>query len=334
MDLLAQLNSGIAATKAVTLPNPTSFSKVVFAGVGGSAMSAEAIGMLWLEQPTHVIHSYQLPHWIYPVRGREGSQRDPASFGVKSDHLLVATSWSGETAETIGLLEQAIAKNVSTVVITSQTESSEAKLARQHNLPLIIIKSNITISRLAMPAMLAAQLTILGQSAILDGADEFTLGLVDKATNQAPALAQAIGDKLPLIYSSHAWRRLGFFWKIFINETTERHCFYQAIPGALHYEIAAVNSEAGKFCHLLLSDPSEAIETIQLDRLASWFEKLQLSVIRLEITGQNRLEKILYQYLLAEATSAILAGGEHKIPAAISDFKKFSAQSGSASGGK
>ena len=316
MDLSAQLSAGIKAAQETIPPNISDYSKVVLVGVGGSAMPAEAIGMLWLDQPEmHIAHGYRLPHWI------------------KTDHLVIATSWSGETAETIDSLKQAISIKIPTIAITSSPDSQLATIAKEAGLATVIIPRFTDTPRLAMPAMLAAQLTIIGQSAILDKADEFTQALLDKAMSQASHLAQAIGNSIPLFYSSFAWRQLGAFWKKFINETVERHCFSNYLPRAIHDEIAAINSEADRFCYMLMSDPSEEIETVQLKRLASWFEKRQQIVLPLEIAGQSRLEKILFQYLLAEKTSAHLAGGEpfgktqgeHKTPAAIKEFKQFSA---------
>lgn len=345
MDLSAQLRAGQAAVQTVVLPDLSHYEKVVFVGLGGSIMASEAINMLWLETgPMQYINrALSLPHWI------------------SRKHLVIASSWSGETAETINLVKQAIAQEIDTVVMTSKAESSLAILGKAANLPTIILPCLVEIPRLAMPAMLGAQLTILGQSAILNEADKFAQALNDKATSEATSLAQVIGDKSPLVYSAFAWRYLGSFWKTFINETAERHCFYNFIPGALHNELAAIKNESSQFCYLVLSDhTADELEINQLTRLASWFKKLQLTVLDLEITGgpssrasenasgiktaeplsevsllgSSRLEKILYQYLLAANTSALLAGGEHKIPDAIKDFKKFPAESGSASGGK
>ena len=306
MDLLAQLRAGQATAQAIISPDLSHYEKVVFVGLGGSIMAAEVISMLWLDGPTQYINrDRHLPHWI------------------NQKHLVIATSWSGETAETVDLTKQAIQQKINTIIITAQPNSTLAKLAQEADLPIVILPPDTDIPRLAMPLMLGAQLTILGQSAILNEADKFAQALQDKATSEATSLAQAIGDKLPLVYSAFAWRYLGSFWKTFINETAERHCFYNFIPGALHNEIAAIKSEGNQFCYIVLSDRNEdELEINQLTRLASWFEKLQLTVLRLEITGQSRLEKILYQYLLAANTSALLPGGKHNIPIAIKDFKK------------
>ena len=330
MDLLAQLRAGQVTAQTLSPLNLSQYEKVVFVGLGGSIMASEAISMLWpgvttsesckpvavslaevvtpgwLDQSAqYIVRGLHLPHWI------------------NQKHLIIASSWSGETAETIGLVKQAIAQKIATIVITSNQESPLATLAKTANLPTIMLPRLVEIPRLAMPLMLGAQLTVLGQSVILNEADKFAQALQDKATQEAQTLTQVIGDKLTLIYSSCAWRYLGSFWKTFINETAERHCFYNFIPGALHNEIAAIKSEGNQFCYIVLSDRNEdELEINQLTRLASWFEKLQLTVLRLEITGQSRLEKILYQYLLAANTSALLPGGKHNIPIAIKDFKK------------
>src|SRR3989338_4282936 len=266
MDLLAQLRAGQVTAQTLSPLNLSQYEKVVFVGLGGSIMASEAISMLWpgvttsesckpvavslaevvtpgwLDQSAqYIVRGLHLPHWI------------------NQKHLIIASSWSGETAETIGLVKQAIAQKIATIVITSNQESPLATLAKTANLPTIMLPRLVEIPRLAMPLMLGAQLTVLGQSVILNEADKFAQALQDKATQEAQTLTQVNGDEL---------------------------------------------------------------EINQLTRLASWFEKLQLTVLRLEITGQSRLEKILYQYLLAANTSALLPGGKHNIPIAIKDFKK------------
>ncbi|KKT86815.1 MAG: Bifunctional phosphoglucose/phosphomannose isomerase [Microgenomates group bacterium GW2011_GWA1_Microgenomates_45_10] len=165
MDLLAQLRAGQATVQTLSPLNLSQYEKVVFVGLGGSIMASEAINMLWLETgPMQYINrALSLPHWI--------SQK----------HLVIASSWSGETAETIGLVKQAIAQKIATIVITSNQESPLAVLAKTANLPTIILPRLVEIPRLAMPLMLAAQLTVLGQSAILNEADKFAQALQDNS---------------------------------------------------------------------------------------------------------------------------------------------------------
>ena len=216
------------------------FERVILCGMGGSAIPGEMISMLWLPNfNCYLQRGFGLPFWA----------------GAKS--LVLCTSWSGNTQESIFSFKAAIENGIPVVAITKGGEL--AKLAQVHGTPLVILPNDSAPSRLGVGYMLAALLTLLNNSAIID----FKLPGGHSDSNSVapqlrwvprqelkpstghmepspvgPSFSSRIGNKFPLIYSSYQWRYLARFWKIHFNESSKVHSFSNYFPEAAHNEIA------------------------------------------------------------------------------------------------
>ena len=96
--------------------------KIVFAGLGGSAIGGDVIRSLWAEKsplPIWVSRHYALP-----------------SF-VDSKTLCIFSSYSGNTEETISSFHEGMKKGLKSIVITSGGEL--ARLSKAFSVPLIQI---------------------------------------------------------------------------------------------------------------------------------------------------------------------------------------------------
>src|SRR3989344_3778697 len=112
------LELGIKTAESATPVQPGQYSRIIFCGVGGSIMPAEATSMLWLEDIVGYINrTPYLPNW------------------ASKEHLVVCTSWSGNTKETITSYKSAIEKNIKTLVITSGGRLAE--LAKKDGTTLV-----------------------------------------------------------------------------------------------------------------------------------------------------------------------------------------------------
>lgn len=342
MEIAEQLKTGLTSAKKVDSIS-ASASRLIFCGMGGSMMPAEALTMLWLDHPTvYLNRTAYLPHWASP------------------EHIVVCISWSGNTEETIACFQEALQKNIPVWVIT--TGGKLAELSQIQQVPTVILPAHGLNPRDALPAMFSALLTLLNQAGLVRSyltgltllnsrpaaptpSDLTGLTLVSRSDiiensidsssfnptifeDLAKNLAAKIGPKTPLLYSSYPWRFLGQFWKIFFNENTKIHSFFNFLPGAGHNEIAGIKKEDPSFFYLLLRDPQDHVENLKkIDQFEKFLKSYGVGHEVITLSGRNRLEQILNQYLLASTVSTALAhylGVDPHSTETIENFKHLS----------
>lgn len=304
IDFKKQLEDGQKSAADVKIEGK--YDLVIFCGMGGSAIPGKMISMLWLDNLNVYIHGgYGVPYW------------------ADSSCLVICTSWSGNTEETISAYDSALKKGIPRLVVTKGGRLAE--LARRDGSPLIILPADDVPARLGIGYVLGAILTLLNDSDIID----YTLPdlAAIKAAESGQGLSSKISQKAPLIYSSYAWRYLAGFWKINFNENSKVHSFSNYFPEAAHNEIAGFNqTNRDQYFPLILMDPEE--EKADIDKLNKFVlflkgRKIDHEVI--EVAGKNRLEKILNSYNLAISASMELArilGAEPLDNSTIEQFKK------------
>ncbi|MBI2676882.1 MAG: SIS domain-containing protein [Candidatus Yanofskybacteria bacterium] len=304
-----QLIDGLNVAKRITPINPSDYSRIIFCGMGGSIMPAEAISMLWLEDiAVYINRARHLPHW------------------ASKEHLVICTSWSGNTEETIASYESAMEKNIKTVVITSGGRLAE--LARKDGVILILLPNQNLNPRNAFGSMLASTLTLFSHSDIIESTFNSPLFSQEKDNfGFGASISEAIGAKTPIIYSSYSWRFLGLFWKKFFNENSKIHAFASFLPEAVHNEIAGVKEKDQRFFYLILEDSEEeTTDRLNLEKFYKFLKKYNTENVLIKIEGKTRLEKVLGQYILASTTSAQLAqqlGVDPDSTEIIESFKKL-----------
>lgn len=311
VDFSKQFEEGAKSAQGVNVKG--NFDRVIFCGMGGSAIPGEIISMLWLEDLNcYINREYDLPYW------------------VNDKCLVICTSWSGTTEETISSFQAAIEKKIPAVAITKG--GALAKLAQDNDLPLVILPEDNTPPRFGVGYMLAALLTLLGNSAIIKhsllASLEFRRSVPDgqEFSPSSPVFSSRIKNRIPLIYSSYQWRYLARFWKIHFNEDCKIHSFSNYLPEAAHNEIAGFNQMKSSCFPIILTDPDENMSDVaKLQKFASFLENKNIDHEVVNISGQSRLVKILNNYNLAISTSLELAKSMGVDPfdtSTIEEFKK------------
>jgi len=147
IDFQKQFAEGTKAAKNVKVSGH--FDRVVFCGMGGSAIPGEIISMLWLARFNYYINrGFGLPDW------------------VDNRCLVICVSWSGDTEETISSFEAAVKKDLPVIAIADRGKLLE--MAKKLGKPFIDLPSAELPARLVVGQMTAAILTLLGNSAIID----------------------------------------------------------------------------------------------------------------------------------------------------------------------
>lgn len=242
--------------------------------------------------------------------------------------LVIASSYSGNTAETISAFQEALAREMPLIVIAAGGKLLE--LAKQHDIPFIQLPQT-SHPRFATGLSIKATLKALGEEAILNDVSGTSLNSEDyKETGEQ--LAKSLKNLVPLVYSSMRNRGLGYFWKIQFNETAKIPAFSNILPELNHNEMVGF-SEMSKskldhksFAFVFLSDPDDKPQ-IQKRFFATKkvLEDRGFGVFEVSIVGPSLWHKTFAGMLTSFWTSYFLAkhyGIDAEDTSMIEDFKK------------
>lgn len=313
-DFPKQFEAGFEIAKDIKIDGD--FKNIIFCGMGGSIIPAEIL-LLFLDVSEdypqkvqfHIHRDYDLPRW------------------ASKDCLAICISWSGNTKETLSSYTEAAQRGLPLLVMTKGGRIME--LAQKDGTPLILLPQENIPPRMGVGYMFSALYAVLaGNGFIESGADSVknlkTLNPED-LNDKARKLAEKILNKTPLIYSSHQWRNLSAFWKIFFNENAKVHAFWNGFPSLVHQELAGFNeADREKFFVLLLKDKDDDVRHLELfEKLNAVLNNLGYGHETVEIEGGGSLEKIINNYLLAALTSMYLAQLRGVDPAEAEIIEKF-----------
>lgn len=301
LDLSQQLTAGKKAAENVKLTGK--FERVIFCGVGGSAIPADIITMLWLKGLNAYVHrGYGLPYF------------------ADQHCLVICTSWSGETEEVLSSFRVAQAAHLPTAVVTRGGQL--LALAQSASVPTVLLPADDVPARFGIGYMLAALLTLLSGSAIIDYSLE---GYIGSRPMASPTFASRISGKIPLIYSSFPWRYLARMWKVNFNENSKLHAFFNYFPEAAHNEIAGFQpTQKDAYFPIILTDRAgEPTDVAKLTKFIGFLSAQGFDHSVVELAGATRLAKILNSYNQAVVVSTALAELQGIDPLDISVIEKF-----------
>jgi glucose/mannose-6-phosphate isomerase len=228
LGLAEQVEQAAAAARAVEgLPSGDGVAAVVIAGMGGSGMSgdvATAVAADRLPVPLVVVKDYRCPRF---VDGRT---------------LVIAVSFSGDTEETLEVVDQAHGQGARLVAVTSG--GALAERAAGWGAPVVPADPSIPMPRAGIGAVAVPPLVVLERVGLLDGV---TAG-VEAAVRQlrwrrdnladAERLARRIGRTFPVVYGGGALGAVAARrWKTQVNENTKAPAFANVIPELCHNEL-------------------------------------------------------------------------------------------------
>lgn len=297
---------------------------LVVAGIGGSAvggrLAAAALGPR-LRRPLAFSDGYALPPWT----------------GAGS--LVLCSSYSGDTEETLACYDQAVALGAPVVTVT--TGGALLERARRDGVPVVPLPAGFQ-PRSAVAYGLVATL----EAAALCGAAPSIRDEVDAAAaladrlaaewgpggpddGEAKALARRLHGTIPVIAGAELAAPVAYRWKTQVNENAELPAFAGALPEIDHNEIVgwAAAREVGRFSAVFLEDtephPRNALRT----ELTAEAARAGADVVeRVRARGESRLERVVSLVLLGDFVSLYLAVLRGADPVAIDALRALKAE--------
>jgi glucose/mannose-6-phosphate isomerase len=289
----------------VDLSRFQNISNVVVAGMGGSALYAVFLRS-WpgTSVPLDIVRDYELPAY------------------VDENTLVISSSYSGNTEETLAALEEAEARRAQIVVIASGGKLAD--LAKEKDYPLFTIPGGIQ-PRMCTFYFIAAMVQLLeplgivpqGSTAELAAAGEWLKDQtadwrpeVAASKNQAKKLAQEMMGKSVVVYSGPKLFPAANKWKICCNENAKTVAWVNQYPEFNHNEFIGWTSHPVEKPYAVIEIRSN-LEHERLQKRFTVSERL-LSGKRPapEIVvpkGESLIQQVLWTANLAEFATLYLA---------------------------
>jgi glucose/mannose-6-phosphate isomerase len=295
---------------------------LVVCGMGGSAIGGDlALAALGdrATRPITVIRGYALESWIPP------------------ETLVLCSSYSGETEETLACFEAAGAAGAHRVALT--TGGTLARLARDEGVPVIGVPAGMqpraAVIYMTMGALECAALC--GAAPALHAEIDTATALLEQLVEEwgpggsedslSRSVARGLHGTIPVIHGAASTAAVGRRWSTQINENAKSPAFWSELPEANHNQICGW--ERGRalapFSGLFLGDPDQHPRVKRrIELMAAEVERTGAPTIRVDARGASRLERVLSLVLLGDIVSvylAALAGVDPTPVGAIETFK-------------
>jgi len=297
--------------RALTIADGVSLAKpdvksVMLTGLGGSAAGGDFAKALFDAQgsiPFTVNRDYHLPNW------------------VGSDTLVFATSYSGNTEETLSAYADATKVGAQRVALTSGGALASRAIA--DHVPLIQIPGGQP-PRTALGFMLVPVVAACVQMGLLPVQPwERTFELLDTCvadwgvdnpaqTNPAKQLAERLFGAVSVIYGLGGWQAIvANRWKGQINENAKNMTFANAFPELNHNEILgwvlAGKQGVERWVAVVLEDGTESAKMQARRDVTARLISEVAQTHRVQARGESLLERMLSLVLFGDFVSLYLA---------------------------
>lgn len=226
-DFSKQLADALSIGKNTSLkPNTKSFKNVLITGMGGSGIGGTIVSQLANDVSIPIVgnSSYDLPSW------------------VDENTLVIGSTYSGNTEETISVVEAAIAKGAEVAFVTSGGKADE--LASQHGLnQIVLVGGNPPRSQFGYSVI--CQMFLLNHYGVtrfeIEKEINATIALLDSEeeniVSQSKVLAEEIVNTMPIIYCAAGYDGVATRFRQQLNENSKILCWHHVIPEMNHNEL-------------------------------------------------------------------------------------------------
>lgn len=296
------------------------FTNVVVAGMGGSALAA-SLTASWpgVGVPYEISRNYDIPTY------------------VNENTLFIASSYSGNTEETLSALAQAQNKGAKIAVISAGGKLAE--IAQAEGYPFAQLPTGFQ-PRMAVFANWKALLQVLDAAGVTKGAAQsLSAGAatvqacgaswrpdVPAASNYAKQLALDIVGKSAVVYAGPKLAPAGYKWKISLNENAKNVAWFNELPEFNHNEFLGWTSHPLEKPYVVIDLRSE-LEHERVQKRFAVTERLlsgrRPAPLVVQAEGADILTQLLWLVTLGDFVSIYLALLNGLNPTPVDLIEKF-----------
>jgi len=271
---------------------------VLICGLGGSGIGGSIVAELVVANanvPINVTKGYFIPAY------------------VNENTLIIISSYSGNTEETLNCMNLAIAKKAKIVAITSGGKVLE--LCKTNGFDCIVVPGAMP-PRSCLGYSLTQLFFILGFNKIINSnykAElEAAIKLIDSEEsaiiNEAKAIAEKLKGKLPVIYATTYNEGIAIRFRQQLNENSKVLCWHHIIPEMNHNELVGWTEKNDNLSVLIFLDKDDYSRNLaRVDINKEVIKKYTSNITEIYSKGNSAIEKAIYFIHLGDWISVLLA---------------------------
>ncbi|MDQ3049475.1 MAG: bifunctional phosphoglucose/phosphomannose isomerase [Bacteroidota bacterium] len=282
----AQLRQAVDIGEKATFTKPSvEIRNVLITGLGGSGIGGSIIAQIVdqeIKVPLVVNKDYFLPAFVGPGT------------------LVIISSYSGNTEETLAAMKIAMERGAKIVCITSGGKVQE--LAKANGYDLIIIPGGMPPRACLAYSFTQLFFVLHGFGLIGDWFKtdfETSIHLLDHEEEhlcaEAYYLAEKLHKKIPVIYSQANYEGVCTRFRQQINENSKMLCWHHALPEMNHNELVGWTQPNDKLAVVFFRNENDYDRTkARMELTKSIVLKYTPYIFEVVSKGQSQLQKSLY----------------------------------------
>ena len=232
---------------------------------------------------------------------------------VDKNTLVVGSSYSGNTEETLEALSTAVAKNAQIACITSEGKLLE--MAKSNNWQHIQIPggypprsalgfSLVQLFRLS-EAFGLCNVTWRGH---MELAMNYIQSTQEAIKSEGEKLAEGLHGKMPIIYSSSWLDGVATRWRQQINENAKMLCWHHYYPEQNHNELVGWRNEDDRLAVVFLKSKNDHYRVAKRMELSDEvYQKYTPNIYEFTAVGSSKIEQAIHLIHLGDWMSVALA---------------------------
>jgi glucose/mannose-6-phosphate isomerase len=274
------------------------FENIVISGLGGSGIGGKIVSQLVADDcclPILCTNDYVLPAFVGPKT------------------LVIISSYSGETEETVAAYNEAKAKGATISCITSGGRIAAAAAADGYN--CIIIpggqppRSMFGYSSVQVLFTLKAYGIYNGKfEAEISNTIDLIHGEIANIRTETKSIAEKIVSRIPVLYSDASFEGVAIRWRQQINENSKMLCWHHVFPEMNHNELVGWTGGDNRVAVLMLrTEDDHKRSQIRMDICKKLMGEKCDTIIEIHAKGSSRLERAYYLIHLGDWLTIDLA---------------------------
>lgn len=279
-------------------PKKTQFNNIILTGLGGSGIAGSIVQNYVFDKckfPFTVNKDYFLPAF------------------VNKDSLVIVSSYSGNTEETIAALQKAIKVKATVVCITSGGQIAE--IAKKKNIDCVLLPSGMP-PRACIGYAMVQVINVLEHFGciknVIVNEVKPAIALLDSEEKdirkKAKTIAGKLNGKLPIIYSAADFEGMAVRFRQQLNENSKVLCWHHAIPEMNHNELVGwKDKDPNKVVVILRNENDYERVQMRMEINKKVFKQYTPNIIEIYSKGNSYFERIFYFIHLTDYVSTELA---------------------------
>jgi len=293
------LRTAIDISETVDLGVPiTGVDNILIIGLGGSGIGGNVAAQILSDEikvPIISCKDYNIPAF------------------VTDRTMVIVSSFSGNTEETLMALEQAEQKTSKIYCICSGGKLEEK--AKSKNYPYILIPGGIP-PRAAFGLSLPQLFKILAHNQLIewDNRAQFEKSIdlieanVEDIQSQAMDLAKKINDKRVIIYAQTDYEGVCVRFRQQLNENSKKLCWHHTFPEMNHNELVGWKEKNEKLAVIILRNKDDFERNqMRMELCKGILTEYTSNIFEIYSKGDSKLEKSLYLIHLCDWVSGYVA---------------------------